>query len=143
VFALRLALDAGMSSAFRNLTEEDFCSGTDISTPQQVVVSLEYKGFTAKPPEEGMLMHCIVSPDLARITYRFRPRRDIIEAIKAKKHPGKGLTIEDYRYEIRGGGAIDPAKVKWDDEFGKWVSFEDLQQSYLVVFMEPLRDVEQ
>lgn len=143
VHALRLALDANLSSMFRNLTPDDFCSGTDISTPQQVIVSLEYKDFTAKPAQEGMLMHCIVSPDLARITYRFRPRREIIEAIKAKTHPGTGLTIDDYRYEIRGGGATDPATAKWDDEFGKWVSFDDLQQSYLVVFMEPLRDVEQ
>ena len=143
VFALRLAVDAGLSSTYRNLTPDDFYSGMDISIPQQVIVSLEYKGFTAKPPEEGMLMHCIVSPDLARITYRFRPRREVIEAIKAKKHPGTGLTIDDYRYEIRGGGAIDPATAMWDDEFGKWVSFDDLQQSYLLVFMEPLRDVEQ
>ena len=143
VHALRLALDANLSSTFRNLTPDDFCSGTDISTPQQVIVSLEYKDFTAKPAQEGMLMHCIVSPDLARITYRFRPRREIIEAIKAKTHPGTGLTIDDYRYEIRGGGAIDPATAKWDDDFGKWISFDDLQQSYLVVFMEPLRDVEQ
>jgi putative ATP-dependent endonuclease of OLD family len=66
-----------------------------------------------------------------------------MEAIKDGKHPGTGLTIEDYRYEIRGGGAIDPGVAKWDDDFGKWVSFDDLQQSYLVVFMEPLRDVEQ
>lgn len=143
VLALRLALDAGLSSTYRNLTPDDFCSGTDISTPQQIIVSLEYKGFTAKPSEEGMLMHCIVGPDLARITYRFRPRREIIEGIRAKTHPGTSLTIDDYRYEIRGGGAIDPASAKWDDDFGKWVSFDDLQQSYLVVFMEPLRDVEQ
>jgi putative ATP-dependent endonuclease of OLD family len=143
VFAIRLALDGGLSSTYRNLTPEDFCSGADVSTPQQVIVSLEFKGFTAKPSEEGMLMHCIVGTDLARITYRFRPRREIIEAIKAKEHPGTGLTIEDYRYEIRGGGAIDPATAKWNDDFGKWVSFDDLQQSYLVVFMEPLRDVEQ
>ncbi len=143
IFALRLAVDAGLSSTYRNLTPDDFCSGTDISIPQQVLVSLEYKGFTAKPSEEGMLMHCIVSPDLARITYRFRPRREVIEAIKAKTHPGTGLTINDYRYEIRGGGAVDPATANWDDDFGKWVSFDDLQQSYLVVFMEPLRDVEQ
>ena len=143
VFALRLALDAAMSSTFRNLTVEDFCSGTDVSTPQQVIVSLEYRGFTAKSPEEGMLMHCIVSPDLARITYRFRPKREILEAINAKIHPGTGLTIDDYRYEIRGGGATDPAVANWNDDFGKWVSFDDLQQSYLVVLMEPLRDVEQ
>ncbi len=143
VFALRLALDAGLSSTFRNLNPEDFCSGTDISTPQQAIVSLEYKGFSAKPAQEGMLMHCIVSPDLARITYRFRPRKEVIEGIRAATHDGTGLTIDDYRYEIRGGGAIDPAVANWDDDFGKWVSFDDLQQSYLVVFMEPLRDVEQ
>ncbi len=29
VFALRLALDAGLSSTYRNLTPDDFCSGTD------------------------------------------------------------------------------------------------------------------
>jgi putative ATP-dependent endonuclease of OLD family len=143
VFALRLALDAGMSPTFRNLSPDDFCSGTDISTPQHVLVSLEYKSFKDKPHEEGMLANCVVSDDLARITYRFRPRKEIIEGIKATKHPGTGLTIEDYRYEIRGGGAVDPATAKWNDEFGKWISFDDLQQSYLVVLMEPLRDVEQ
>ncbi len=143
VFALRLALDAGLSSTFRNLNPEDLCSGMDISTPRQAIVSVEFKGFTAKPSQEGMLMNCVVSPDLARITYRFRPRKEIIEGIRAKTHPGTGLTIEDYRYEIRGGGAINPAEAKWDDDFGKWISFDDLQQSYLVVFMEPLRDVEQ
>lgn len=143
VFALRLALDAGMSSTFRNLTVDDFFAGTDITTPQHVLISLEYKGFKDKPHEEGMLGNCVVSDDLARITYRFRPRKEIIEGIKAKRHPGTGLTIEDYRYEIRGGGAIDPAKALWNDEFGKWVTFDDLQQSYLVVLMEPLRDVEQ
>lgn len=143
VFALRLALDAAMSSMSRNLTVEDFCCGTDISTPQQVIVSLEFREFTAKPSEEGMLMHCIIRPDLARITYRFRPKREIVEAIKAKTHTGTGLTIDDYRYEIRGGGDTDPVVATWSDDFGKWVSFDDLQQSYLVVLMEPLRDVEQ
>jgi putative ATP-dependent endonuclease of OLD family len=143
VHALRLALDAGLSSSYRNLNPEDFCSGTDISTPKQVIISLEYRGFTAKPSQEGMLMHCIVSPDLARITFRFRPRKEIIEAVRAGTHTGRSLTIDDYRFEIRGGGPTDPAIAKWDDEFGKWVSFDDLQQSYLVVFMEPLRDVEQ
>ncbi|MDB5388407.1 MAG: hypothetical protein JWM11_4053 [Planctomycetaceae bacterium] len=143
VFALRLALDAGMSSNYRNLTTEDFSSGTDISTPQQVIVSLEYTDFAAKANEEGMLMQCVVGPNLARITYRFRPRREIREAIKAGKHPVTGLTIDDYRWEINGGGAVDPGIAEWNQDFGQWIKFEELQQSYLVVLLEPLRDVEQ
>lgn len=143
VFALRLALDAGLSSTSRNLVAEDFSSGIDFSVPTQVVVSVEFRNFADKAAEEGMLMNCVVGPDVARITYRFRPRKEILEAIKAKTHPGTGMTIEDYRYEMRGGGKVDPAKLQWTDDLGKWVSFEDLQQNYLMVLMEPLRDVEQ
>jgi putative ATP-dependent endonuclease of OLD family len=143
VFALRLAIDCNLSSFYRQLAIEDFPSGIDPVTPQQVLVSLEYRDFATKPNEEGMLHGCHVSDDLARITYRFRPRREIRFAIKEKEHPGTDLTLDDYRWEIMGGGNVDPATVNWDEDFGKWIKFEELQQSYLVVVMEPLRDVEQ
>lgn len=143
IFALRLAVDAGMSSTFRALAPEDFCSGTNISTPKQVVVSLEFRDFKDNPNEASLLSDCVVGDNVARLTYRFRPKRAIVEAIAAETHPGTGLIIEDYRFEIRGGGNVDPATAEWNQEFGKWVSFEDLQQAYLVVVMEPLRDVEQ
>jgi putative ATP-dependent endonuclease of OLD family len=142
--AIRLTVDASLSSVRRELLAEDFPSGQDISTPKHVLVSIEFKGFTEKPNEQAMLFGFNIDDKTARITYRFRPRREIREAIKDFTHPGTGLTIEDYRWELSGGGVgIDPATVTWDQDFGQWVRFEELQQSYLVVFMEPLRDVEQ
>jgi putative ATP-dependent endonuclease of the OLD family len=142
IFAIRLAIDAAMSSTYRNLDAEDFCAGTDISKPAQVVVALEYRGFTKKDNEEGMLMHCVVKDDLARITYRFRPRRKIVEQFKGGNVTP--LTLDDYHYEMRGGGGdVDPAAVTWDQEIGRSINFDDVQQAYLVVLMEALRDVEQ
>ena len=57
--------------------------------------------------------------------------------------PGR-LTLEDYNWEIKGGGnpAIDLTDIEWnDDGIGKVVRFPDLQ-SYLVVHLAALRDVE-
>jgi putative ATP-dependent endonuclease of the OLD family len=143
VFAIRLAVDAALSTTYRMLTAEDFCSGINISTPQQILVSVEYRGFAADDNQASLLVNCVVEPDRARITYRFLPKPKIIEAIKAGTHPGTGLTIDDYRFEIRGAGTVDPAIATYADAFGKWVSFEEIAQAYLVVLMEPLRDVEQ
>lgn len=141
--ALRLAIDANLSSVKRQLQPEDLPQGVDWSSPVQTLVSVEFAGFAAKPSEEAMVFGFHVSDDVARITYRFRPRRDIREAIKSGEHPGTHLAIDDYRWELTGGGAVDPATATWSDEFGKSVRFEELQQSYLVVFMEALRDVNQ
>ncbi len=143
VLALRLAIDAGLSSTYRSLTHEDFCAGTDISQPTQVMVSLEFRDFKKKDNEEGMLMHCVVADNLARITYRFRPRKPAIEKFNSGELTS--LTLADYHYQMRGGnkGDVDPATATWDQEFGNSIDFEELSQAYLVVSLEPLRDVEQ
>jgi putative ATP-dependent endonuclease of OLD family len=143
VNAIRLAIDSSLSSSNRSLLPEDFSAGTDISNPSQVIVSIEYRDFKKKDNEESMLMHCVVSDNLARITYRFRPRPQVIEQFKAGNV--RPLTIEDYHFQMRGGnkGDIDPAKAAWNEDFGSGISFDDISQAYLVVLMEPLRDVEQ
>lgn len=141
--AIRLAVDANMSSYRRRLQVDDFPVGTNIRTPQHVLASLEFKDFASKENEEAMVFGCHVDDDVARLTYRFRPHRAVREAIKSGENPGSELTLEDYRWEIWGDGDEDPLTVDWDDDFGKWVKFEELQQSYLVVCMEALRDVEQ
>jgi len=143
VFALRLVLDASLSSTYRMLSPEDFCSGTDISTPQQIIISVEFEDFESDDNQQSMLHNCVIGNDKARLTYRFRPKPDILKKIAENDHPGTGLSIDDYRYEIRGAGQTDPSVTDVSEEFGKWVSFEELQQGYLVVLMEPLRDVEQ
>ncbi len=144
VHAIRLVLDANMSSYYRRLTPDDFPAGVDFRTPQQVIISVEFSDFADKPNEEAMVGDWLVEDDLARISYRFRPHPDVRKEIAAKKRDPETLTIDDYHWDIRGGsGDVDPATVKWDKDFGTSVRFEELQQSFSVVLMKPLRDVEQ
>ena len=53
------------------------------------------------------------------------------------------LSREDYHWEITGGGnpAHDLANFPWDQDVGSSIRFSDLQ-SFLVVFLPALRDVE-
>lgn len=140
---IRLAIDSSLSSVRRQLLVDDFPVGTNIRVPQQVLVSLEFRDFENDPNQEAMVFGCHISNELARITYRFRPHRTIREAIANEENSGDALTLDDYRWEIRGGGDGDPLSVEWSDDFGKSVRFEDLQQAFLVITMEALRDVEQ
>jgi len=141
--AIRLPIDAALSSQYRSLGIDDFPSGTDISKPQQVLVCLEIKDFIDKPNEEAMVAQWTIDDDLARITYRFRPKPTVRDEILAKERPASGLTLDDYHWQIRGaGGECDPLSVDWHEDFGTSVRFDELQQ-FLVVVMHPLRDVEQ
>ena len=56
-----------------------------------------------------MVLGFHVSADVARITYRYRPIRKIRDDISEGIHPGTGLTIDDYHWELVGGGEVDPA----------------------------------
>lgn len=141
--AIRLVTDANLSSAKRQLEHEDFPIGVDFTMPTQVVVSVEFSDFAKKETEEAMMFGFLIAENLARLTYRFRPNRKVRDEIKAGAHPGTELSIEDYRWEICGGGEIDPIDSTWADDFGRSVRYEELQQSYLVVYMEALRDVDQ
>lgn len=141
--ALRLVVDSNLSSVKRQLDIEDFPIGTNYTEPTQALVSVEFSNFAKRETEEAMLFGFLIDDDLARLTFRFRPNRKIRDEIKAGAHSGDNLSIEDYRWEISGGGDVDPAIATWADDFGKSVRFEELQQSYLVVFMEALRDVDQ
>ena len=140
--ALRLPIDAALSSQYRFLSADDFPSGTDISIPQQVLVSLELTDFAGKPNEEAMVSTWGIADNIARITYRFRPKPEVRDEIQTGDRATKDLTLDDYRWQIRGGGGgIDLTEVEWHEDFGTSVRFEELQQ-FLVVLMHPLRDVE-
>lgn len=87
-----------------------------------------------------------MSAELARITYRFRPKlavREEIIAAEEQEQASRALSIEDYRWEISGGGDVDPLVAEWADNFGHGFSFENLQQAYIVETLDALRDVEQ
>lgn len=144
VHAIRLPLDANLSSVYRQLSADDFPAGTDIRTPQQILISLEFRDFADKPSEEAMVNDWSVGDGVARLSYRFRPRRVIRQQITNGERDEDGLSIDDYGWELCGGsGGTDPLTVKWNQDFGISVRFEELQQSFLVVLMKPLRDVEQ
>lgn len=146
LYALRLAVDANLSTYKRRLTPADFNINVDWRRPSQVLISLEFRGFADDPNQEATLSGCQVSAELARITYRFRPKPATREEILASNEEEEGiraLSIEDYRWEISGGGDVDPLVAEWSENFGHSFSFENLQQSYLIETLDALRDVEQ
>src|SRR6476660_203674 len=79
--AIRLPIDASLSSYRRQLLLDDFASGLDLTQPQHVLVSLEFKNFKDSPNQEAALTDCLIDEDTARITYRFRPRPSIRETL--------------------------------------------------------------
>lgn len=141
--AIRLCLDASLSSTYRSLIPNDIHSAVDISQPSQVLVGLEITDFAGKVNEEALVGAWQSEPGLARLIYRFRPKTSIREDLESGEIEADGLTIEDYHWEISGGGdpGRDLAEIEWDEDVGAQIRFSDLQ-SFLVVFLPALRDVE-
>ncbi len=141
--ALRLCLDANLSSSFRALQRNDIHSRIDIAHPNQVLIGLEIVDFSGKPNEEGLVGSWQSFPGIARLIYRFRPRRAVRDALEAKERLPGSLSLDDYHWEIVGGGdpADDLTLLAWDEDTGMSIRFADLQ-SFLVVFLPALRDVE-
>lgn len=141
--AIRLPVDATLSSQYRTLLPSDFSSGRDYSSPQQILVSLGFRDYAGKENEEAMVAGWAINDNLARITYRFRPRKSVIDAFEENGQIEGALNLDDYRWEIVGaGGNVDPASVEWNETFGKSIRFDELQQ-FIVFLLPPLRDVEQ
>jgi putative ATP-dependent endonuclease of the OLD family len=129
--AIRLCIDAGLSSTYRSLLPNDIHSTVDISHPSQVLICLEITDFAGKTNEEALVGAWQHKQGRARLIYRYRVREDL-ETGETK--PGD-LTRNDYQWEITGGGdpALDPAEIDWDEDVGSSIRFGDLQ-SFLVVF---------
>jgi putative ATP-dependent endonuclease of the OLD family len=143
LYAVRLVLDWGLSAQRRRLGKEDFSVGVNYAEPQEILVSVELTDFENATNEEAMVQGYQIAKDHARLTYRFRPKRAVREAIADGEWKDGPLTLQNYNWELRGGGAtVDPSNVKWNEDFGEGIKIEELQQGFLVVFMEALRDVE-
>ena len=143
LYAMRLAIDSSLSSYRRRLLREDFAAGLDLKRPQQILVSIEFNDFKDQPNQEAWLLDCLVGDEVARITYRFRPRRPVREALleaEAGEEDLVALSLDDYHWEICGGGDVDPAAAEWKDDFGQSIRFEQLQQAYEVVTLDALRN---
>ena len=141
--AIRLCIDSTLSSAFRALLARDIHSSIDISHPNQVLIGLEITDFAGKVNEEALAGAWQFEPKRARLIYRFRPKKNVREDLEAKEIAPGDLTLEDYHWEITGGGdpAHDLANIEWDEDVGTSIRFSDLQ-SFLVVYLPALRDVE-
>lgn len=142
--AIQICLDNMLPSSFRSLLREDIHSEVDIAEPSQVLIGIEFTGFEGKVNEEALVSTWKTAADRARIFYRFRPRPAVREQLGSGDIIPGTLTLEDYQWEIRGGGdpAVDLTDISWDDEgIGESVRFADLQ-SYLLVHLPALRDVE-
>lgn len=142
--AIQICLDISLPSGFRSLIREDINSAVDISHPSQVLIGVELSNFQGKVNEEALVSTWKTAPDRARIFYRFRPKASAREQLENHEIEEGSLTLEDYNWEIKGGGdpQTDLLDIEWDDEgIGESVRFSDLQ-SYLVVHLPALRDVE-
>jgi putative ATP-dependent endonuclease of the OLD family len=129
---------------YRLLSEHDIHSAISIANANQVVISVEFSDYFGKVNQTALVGCWEVDDEnhIARISYRFRPSRSVREAIENGELEDGGLTIEDYHWELTGGGESDPATVEWSEDMGPSVRFSDLQQ-FAVVFLHALRDVNQ
>lgn len=146
IHAIRLCLDYSLSSSYRTLGRDDVYSAVDQTAPFQVFVGIEFTDFKGNDNEEAMLYGATTSDNVARIFYRFRPKRKIREELENGSLTAP-LTIEDYVWELFCGGNpdIDLAEIEWNMDSGDFNAVKfDLQslQSYLVVYLPALRDVE-
>src|SRR6185436_1243788 len=64
--AVRLPIDATLSSQYRTLLASDFFSGIDFTKPNQVLVSLEFKDYAGKENQEAMVAGWAINEKVAR-----------------------------------------------------------------------------
>lgn len=146
IHAIRLCLDYSLPSSYRMLGRDDVYSAVNQAAPFQIFVGIEFTGFKGNDNEEAMLYGATTSDNTARIFYRFRPKRKIREELESGALTAS-LTIDDYVWELFCGGNpdIDLAEIEWNMDSGDFNAVKfDMQslQSYLVVYLPALRDVE-
>jgi putative ATP-dependent endonuclease of OLD family len=141
--AIRLCIDASLSSGYRSLAQSDVHSGCNFAHANQVLIGLEIVDFSGKENEEALVGAWQSKPGLARLFYRFRPKHSVREDLETWEIEDGKLTFDDYHWEISGGGdpASDLADIGWNDDVGSSIRFSDLQ-SFQVVHLQALRDVE-
>jgi putative ATP-dependent endonuclease of OLD family len=139
-----LLLDGNLSAQRRRLQLGDLSVGLNFNTPEQVLIAVEFSDFQGRPNEEAFPFSAVLSNGRARLTYRFRPKALVrAEYEEAEGEAFRTLGLDDYVWEIAAGGeGIDLNQITWLDDFGSRYSTDQLQQGYLVVLMEALRDVE-
>jgi len=144
ILALRICLDVDLPSRIRSLASSDIHVSVDATQPFQVLIGVEFSDYAQNLSELALLHACQISPNRARLFYRFRPKKAVRDAIKEGTRPKDDLQAEDYGWELCGGGnpKIDLLDMDWNDDTGEAIRFSDLQY-FQVVSLQALRDVEQ
>lgn len=138
--AIRLVLDANLSSQYRQLLDTDLHAGLTFGVAEQVVVSVELRDYEQQIDEFALVATAQVGEGIATLHYRYRPKAVVREEIQAGKRDPGNLSQDDYHYEVTGGGPNDPATVTWDGDLGSSIRFGDLQ-AFHVEYLPALRDV--
>lgn len=143
--ALRFVLDGNITALRRRLQPEDLPVGLTFKKPEHVLIAIEFSDYAGKPNEEALPFTGVLPNGKARLSYRFRPKptvRETLDPLPDDQLPSN-LKMDDYVWEMAAGGHdLDLGAVTWRDSFGTRFSTDNLQQGYLLVFMEALRDVE-
>jgi putative ATP-dependent endonuclease of OLD family len=144
LYALRLVLDSDLSSSARRLDEDDFFMRKGPPAATQITISLEFSGFDQNTSAEATVGKWLqVNTNTARLTYRFRPKPAVRQAIINGEKDERSLTISDYGFERVGGtdGLLCDSILDstWQDDFGSRVVDSDVQ-NYHFVELPALRD---
>jgi putative ATP-dependent endonuclease of OLD family len=144
LYALRLVLDSDLSSTARRLDEDDFFRRCGPPAATQILISLEFSDFDKSVGAEAAVGKWLqMETNTARLTYRFRPKPTVRQAIANLERDERSLTIADYGFERVGGTErleVDSVlDSSWNDDFGCRVVDSDVQ-NYLFVELPALRD---
>ncbi|WP_420112067.1 ATP-dependent nuclease [Pseudactinotalea sp.] len=106
--AIRLVLDPSISDARRMLREEDIWEGhpTGLAGGAEVSIVVELRGFDDDADAKSILSSATVdfAPYVARLTYRFAPRTEVMTADGSQVQPtGRPLIAKDYDVVVFGG----------------------------------------
>lgn len=141
--ALRLVIDNNLPSSSRQLAEQDIFAKADFTEPNEVIVSIEFSGFEDCINSQALVCGWEVSNlDVARLTYRFRPKRSMRDELEDGAYRDGLVLDEHYEWQIVGGGSTDPDSLQWNDDDGRSVRFSDLQH-FKLEYLKDLRDVVQ
>lgn len=133
VEALRLVLDPALPDTARRLRAEDFWDGLPEPLAGAVIeVKVFIQGFEDNEGARAILSDCVVTPDTAALTYRFRPRKRIQRegASNGEATETKQLTEEDYEFIVFGGA---DERNFIGSEIRKWIA---------LIVLPALRDAE-
>lgn len=103
--ALRICLDGQLSSSYRSLLKDDIHCQVDLAAAFQVLIGVEFSGFQGNENQEALLHGTEIEENRARLFYRFRPKRIVREEL-AREEFRRPLTLEDYSWELAGGGTL-------------------------------------